>query len=132
MQLSSIQTLLSQTHSTNFWSQSTVDLSEIGAAALLPLGLLGISMSLILNAEGYARMPEVPCKYKMYKLIGIDPPEFEELDCTNPASSIVYSIQEEKSYHACEYCAKLIETCNWLHTPEGRAALEEMEGDSDE
>ncbi len=55
---------------------------------------------------------------------------FERVDC--PESATVVAIDFDGSHEVCESCLKVIELTNWLHTPEGQAALDESDWELDE
>ncbi len=55
----------------------------------------------------------------------------ERIDCPEVATAVVTD-DHDGEMNVCENCAETIRLTNWLHTPEGQAALDEQDWEIDD
>lgn len=54
------------------------------------------------------------------------------IDCDAVATTIIHDDFDDTDKDVCQHCYDIIKASNWLHSPEGQAALAELDWEDDE
>lgn len=55
----------------------------------------------------------------------------DRINCVREATETVFDDFHQANREMCAVCAETTHLVNWLHTPEGKAALEELDDDDE-